>query len=958
MKRDLEKKESNLLENLGRDPLLLSSISDAIDSLVVVLDGTGRIIWYNRACEKTTGLSPYQAQKQYYWDIFCPPQEAELYKEFFYSLQPQDFPCEVETYHQDGKKTAVIVWRNSIFQESDGEIRYHVMTGTDLTQNRESQQKILEMGEQYRALIHASPVAFVLLDPHGFIMRWSSAAEQIFGFSEKEVKGKPITHFFQNKQETIQDYLQMTLGRRSFHNLEFASTGKGGDLVYLDISLAPLYNYRGEVNRLLMVINDISARKKAQQQLQKQLLFQEMVAFISQSLVNISPSQLEQGIYRALQKSGEFFSMDRSFFLWFSYEQQDPDTVYQWCAEDVEPLEVFPQLQLIEGDKPCQIPDVELLPQEQKDRKESLKEQGIASLLLIPMLENGSVKGVLGYDNREGMAPWTQKEISRFQVVGEIIFGVFTRIAYQKALQKSEEYNRSIVELIPDRMIRLNREGKFLDIIKSSQGDLFLSRDDLLEKTLQDVLPSEEAYSFLQGIKRALETGLLQRVDYSLMIPTGNIWFEARIIPYGDGEVMALIRNVTEQKMGERRIQGYNRQLKLQQQELEELYRQLDEEISKARSIHETGLLQEFPSIEGLSIAAFYQPAQNLGGDFYYVLQKGNKLVIYLSDVTGHGLDGAMLSAFVKNTINSYLAMAQEEEITPEAMIAFLTEQYQKERYPSEYFLSIYLAVLDLMSWTLHYLGAGFQDFPLLFMGEGEIQELDNTGLPISPVIPDDLLNTIVKTIDLPAGSTLLFTTDGLTEQLVKNIEYKSRLKPVFSQHASYPPEVMVYAVNEDFKDFNQGSGQGDDDITFLVLQLDPVGTKKYHFQLKSHFQELWQVRQEMEQVLSPSQEREWFLMALHELVANAIEHGNQFHPQKMVEVKVTTTGEYFFASIRDEGKGFHWRERMENTLEMEGKTERGRGLSLTRIFCQLFYNEAGNKAYLMVKRQQRGNQL
>lgn len=949
MNGDHKKKGMDDLKDLGRDSFLLSSISNAIDSLVVVLDEEGRIIWYNKTCEGITGLPLAEAKKEYYWSIFSPPQEQEICKEFFLSLEPGDFPCEVETYHQKGEKCTLIVWRHTLLQNSHHGIRYYVMTGTDLTLRRESQQIIQEMGEQYRALIHASPVAFISLDTNGVITSWSAAAEQIFGWSEKEVQGQPMTHFFGESQETIQEYIQMALGRRSFNHLEFSCSDRGHTLIHLDVSLAPIYNYRGEVSSVVMVIKDITERKKAQQRLQQQLEFQKMAAAISKRLVNISLDELDQGIHQVLRWSGEYFSIDHSFLLWLSNGEMNGYVNHHWTAEGIRPLANFSPAHLIQGEDPLYIGDVDELPPSQEAVKGSFKEQGIQSLLLIPMVDRDTLKGVLGYAAVVPLA-LTEEEISFLQVVAQIISGVFTRLQFQKALQRSEGYNRSIVELIPDRIVRFNSEGVFLDVIRSSQGDLFLKKEDLLGRRIFDVLPKDEAYSFFQAIKRAIQTSSLQLVDYALKSPTVNIWFEARIIPSGNQEVMALIRNVTEQKMGEHRIKGYNRQLKLQQQELEELYRQLDEEVNKAISIHEAGLPREFPLVAGISIAAYYRPAQKLGGDFFYVMKKGKRLVIYLSDVTGHGLDGAILSVFVKNTINSYLAMTREEQITPEAMIQFLTEQYQKESYPNEYFLSIYLAVVDLETFSLHYLGAGFQDYPLMARRDAQSLELINTGLPISPVIPQDLLNAESKEILLKEGTTLLFNTDGLTEQLVGREEYGSQLKEVFYKNASFPPEVIVHAINQDFLDFNSGSDQGDDDITFLILQVDSSSKKKYRLQLKSHFQELESLRNKILAVLPESKEREWFLVGLHELVANAMEHGNQFHPKKTVNVELQITEEYFFAAIADEGKGFNWQERIQSPLEMEGKEERGRGLPLTGVFSHLFfYNEEGNTAYLLV---------
>ncbi len=121
----------------------------------------------------------------------------------------------------------------------------------------------------------------------------------------------------------------------------------------------------------------------------------------------------------------------------------------------------------------------------------------------------------------------------------------------------------------------------------------------------------------------------------------------------------------------------------------------------------------------------------------------------------------------------------------------------------------------------LSYSGAGFQELPLVRKGNGERQRLISKGLPISAAIPQELMDFTAEHITLTPGTTVLLTTDGLTEQVVGETQYGSRLEDVFHAHGHLSPEVVVRRINEDFCQFNNGSQQGDDDITFLVLQAD-----------------------------------------------------------------------------------------------------------------------------------------
>ena len=121
-------------------------------------------------------------------------------------------------------------------------------------------------------------------------------------------------------------------------------------------------------------------------------------------------------------------------------------------------------------------------------------------------------------------------------------------------LQKSEQYTRFILELIPDIIIRFDRQGRYLDVLNESEGKLYLPAEQLSGEKVTDILPEDEGNVLIDGICRTLQTGDLQEVEYLLSVPDGDCWFEARLVPAGDDEVMALIRDITERRKIEEKL--------------------------------------------------------------------------------------------------------------------------------------------------------------------------------------------------------------------------------------------------------------------------------------------------------------------------------------------------------------------------------------------------------------------
>ena len=267
-----------------------------------------------------------------------------------------------------------------------------------------------------------------------------------------------------------------------------------------------------------------------------------------------------------------------------------------------------------------------------------------------------------------------------------------------------------------------------------------------------------------------------------------------------------------------RNLEKTNFQINKYNVELKELYEQLDREINKAKTIHENNLPIELPKVEGISITPYYQPAYVMGGDYYDAIQVGDKLIFYVSDVSGHNLDGAIMSVFVKITINNYLSLASYEQITPAKIIKYVFEQYNKENYPADYFICLQICVLDLKSYQLTYTASGFT-YPGFCCIDGKIISLQNFGLPISCAYPIELLNLQESSISLTSSSTILILTDGLIETEKNGQQYGiNSVEKVFLENHFLPTDIIRDKINEDYHQFT-GSIKGQDDITYLLVQ-------------------------------------------------------------------------------------------------------------------------------------------
>ncbi|MCK4510386.1 PAS domain S-box protein, partial [bacterium] len=128
--------EGTAAEACGLDELH-SVILDVVDALVVVLDHEGRIIRFNRACEKATGYSFEEVAGAKAWDRLLLPEEAGPVEEVFKSLRSGEYPNSYENcwVTKDGGNR-MIAWSNTAIPNPDGSVRYVIGTGLDVTDRR------------------------------------------------------------------------------------------------------------------------------------------------------------------------------------------------------------------------------------------------------------------------------------------------------------------------------------------------------------------------------------------------------------------------------------------------------------------------------------------------------------------------------------------------------------------------------------------------------------------------------------------------------------------------------------------------------------------------------------------------------------------------------------------------------------------------------------------------------
>jgi sigma-B regulation protein RsbU (phosphoserine phosphatase) len=179
-------------------------------------------------------------------------------------------------------------------------------------------------------------------------------------------------------------------------------------------------------------------------------------------------------------------------------------------------------------------------------------------------------------------------------------------------------------------------------------------------------------------------------------------------------------------------------------------------ELETARQIQRSILPKRPPAIDGLSIAAHYDPMAEVAGDFYdFVVTPSGQLGVLVADVSGHGVPAAIVASMVKIALG-----VQEAEIADPGVVLTRMNRALCGRFELAYVTATF-ALIDPAARTLTYAAAGHPS-PLLVRSDGRVDALDERGMVLGFLPEAGYTSATVR--HLTAGDRIVFYTDGLTE--------------------------------------------------------------------------------------------------------------------------------------------------------------------------------------------------
>jgi serine phosphatase RsbU (regulator of sigma subunit)/anti-sigma regulatory factor (Ser/Thr protein kinase) len=400
-------------------------------------------------------------------------------------------------------------------------------------------------------------------------------------------------------------------------------------------------------------------------------------------------------------------------------------------------------------------------------------------------------------------------------------------------------------------------------------------------------------------------------------------------------------------------VEEKDRALQEAQQKLQSAYTTLNQELKMAQIIQEGMLPSKLPEFLNLVSSGIYIPAGQVGGDLYDLLiTPTQKIAVLIFDVSGHGISAALISVMAK-MLFAYCV----DHITRPSDIFTEVNRRLCESIRTEHFITAFLGILDPVDNSMVFSRAGHTR-PLWYSHRKKTVQLLDAKSPVLGAFGNAKYTE--DKVRLEESDKVLFYTDGLTEasNSEKQLFGTRRLEATVLKYGMLPLDEFLQKILAEQNEFRMGSALKDD-ISLLGIQTkNPQDyLRESGFAPEEKYEVLFlhtepEIKSICAIILKSMDSHGWsdqnikrVRICLHEIIKNALIHGNKRNPAKRVILPYQVTAEKVAVGVIDEGTGFNHSVAPDPTLPENVLKPGGRGLYILRHYMDTVeFNQAGNR--------------
>jgi diguanylate cyclase (GGDEF)-like protein/PAS domain S-box-containing protein len=261
-----DKATNDLRAQLNFNQQLIESLPNP----VFFKDNEGRYLGCNRAFEEYTGRRKDEIVGKLPHDI-ASKETADIYvaadRELLERQGVQHYELTVQ--YPRFPTPRHVQYRKGTFTDANGSVAGIVGVIIDLTAEKNAAQALQDKTEEIESILESSPLAIIARDLNSVIRTWNPAAEKLFGWRAEEVIGTSASIVPAHLREVTRAQRKRAEAGELIQIEETERLHRDGRVIDVSVTVAPVYGARGQVMGTMVIIADITRRKRAEMALRK-----------------------------------------------------------------------------------------------------------------------------------------------------------------------------------------------------------------------------------------------------------------------------------------------------------------------------------------------------------------------------------------------------------------------------------------------------------------------------------------------------------------------------------------------------------------------------------------------------------------------------------------------------------------------------------------------------------------
>lgn len=397
----------------------------------------------------------------------------------------------------------------------------------EIAERKRVEDALAKSEYQYRSVVENINEIIFRTDTLGKLIFLNKAWETVTSFVSSESIGRQIFNYaIDEDRPLLTDLFKSLLKReKQFFRKELRFRTRGGGFCWLEVYAKPALDAENMINGIYGTLQDITERKMGEN-------FEKEMLLLSAQLTAVGSAKIESSINIALERIGSLLHADRSYVFEFDHNQKVMSNTYEWCSDgicpEIEnlkniPIDTLPVwLDLFYRNEEVIIESVGNLPEDRTVERKILENQGIQSLITLPLLNEKKLIGFVGIDSVKGERKYTSAEINILRIWSSMLASLINNRNSEILLEQTRQNFEIFFNTIDELLWVMDASGNIIHFNNTVSARLGYDCDDLINKSISIVHP-ESTRKDAESIICEMISGNEVTCSLPLITKSGNL---------------------------------------------------------------------------------------------------------------------------------------------------------------------------------------------------------------------------------------------------------------------------------------------------------------------------------------------------------------------------------------------------------------------------------------------------